>query len=123
MPKSPKISEAEWEILKVLWKQAPQTANELADLLAPKNDWSPCTVKTLINRLVAKGVLGRVKEGRAFLFRPLVKEADCVLAATESFLDRVFDGSLNPMLARLVEHKKLTRKQIDELKRILEEKD
>ena len=122
MPTPPRISEAEWEILKVLWKQAPQTANELADLLAPRHDWSPCTVKTLINRLVAKRVLGRVKEGRAFLFRPLVKEADCVLAATESFLDRVFDGSLNPMLARLVEHKKLTRKQIDELKRILDEK-
>jgi BlaI family transcriptional regulator, penicillinase repressor len=122
MPKSSKISEAEWEVLKVLWKQAPQTANELADLLAPKNHWSPCTVKTLINRLVTKGIVGRVKEGRAFLFRPLVKETDCVLAATESFLDRVFDGSLNPMLARLVEHKKLTRKQIDELKRILDEK-
>jgi BlaI family penicillinase repressor len=122
MPNSPRISEAEWEIMKTLWKRAPQTANELAERLAPKNHWSPCTVKTLINRLVAKGILGRAKQGRAFLFRPLVKEADCVLAATESFLDRVFDGSLNPLLARLVEQRKLTRKQIDELKRILEEK-
>jgi BlaI family transcriptional regulator, penicillinase repressor len=122
MPKFPKISEAEWEVMKVLWKESPHTANELADLLAPKNQWSPRTVKTLINRLVAKGALGRVKEGRAFLFRPLVKEADCALAATESFLDRVFDGSLNPMLTHLVERNRLSRKQIDQLKRILDEK-
>jgi BlaI family transcriptional regulator, penicillinase repressor len=64
MPQSyPRICDAEWDVVKALWKQAPQTANELADVLALPNDWSPRTVKTLINRLVVKGVLGRVKQG------------------------------------------------------------
>lgn len=121
MPELPKISEAEWEVMKALWRRSPQTANELADSLAPQNEWNPLTVKTLINRLVAKGVVGYKKEGRAFQFRPLFKESDCVLAATESFLERVFNGSLNPMLTHLVQNKKLSRKQIAELKRILEE--
>ncbi|MCL5099296.1 MAG: BlaI/MecI/CopY family transcriptional regulator [Candidatus Omnitrophica bacterium] len=121
MAQYPRISEAEWEILKALWKRAHQTANELAERLAPKNDWSPRTVRTRINRLFAKGALKRVKRGRAFQFKPRVQESECVLAATESFLDRVFDGHLNPMVAHLVEHKKLTRRQIDELKRILDE--
>lgn len=121
MPDLPKISEAEWEVMKALWARSPQTANELAEALAPANEWNPLTVKTLINRLVAKGVVGYTKEGRAFQFRPLLKESECVLAATASFLERVFNGSINPMLTHLVQHKKLSREQIAELKRILEE--
>ena len=117
----PRISEAEWEVMKALWQRSPQTANELADAVAPPNEWNPLTVKTLINRLVRKKVIGRVKEGRAFLFHPLIRQADCAVAATESFLDRVFNGSLNPMLTYLDQQKKLSRKQIAELKRILKE--
>jgi len=107
--------------MKALWQRTPQTANELADAVAPPNEWNPLTVKTLINRLVRKKVIGRVKEGRAFLFHPLIRQADCAVAATESFLDRVFNGSLNPMLTYLVQQKKLSRKQVAELKRILED--
>jgi len=121
MSEFPRISEAEWEVMKALWERSPQTANELAEALAPANEWNPLTVKTLVNRLVAKGALGYTKKGRSFQFRPLVKESDCVLAETESFLERVFNGSINPMLTHLVRHKKLTRKQIAELKKILEE--
>lgn len=121
MPDLPKISESEWEVMKALWQRSPQTANELAEAVAPVNDWNPRTVKTLINRLVQKKVVGRTKEGRAFLFHPLIQQADCAVAATESFLDRVFNGSLNPMLSFLVQGKKLSRKQIAELKRILDE--
>ena len=121
MPDPPKISEAEWEVMKALWRRSPQTANELADAVAPPNEWNPRTVKTLINRLVRKKVVGRTKQGRAFLFHPLIQQRHCYMAATESFLDRVFNGSLNPMLTFLVQHKKLTRKQIAEIKRILDE--
>jgi BlaI family transcriptional regulator, penicillinase repressor len=121
MSSVPRISEAEWKVMKALWKRNPQTANELAEALAPQNDWNPLTVKSLIRRLVAKGAIGRVKQGRAYLFRPLIAESAGMLAATESFLDRVFNGSLNPMLTHLIRNKKLSRKQIKSLKKILAE--
>ena len=85
--------------------------------------WHPKTAKALLNRLVRKGALGFKKEGRAYLYRPLVKEKDCVDAASESFLERVFGGSLKPMLAHFVEHKKLSDVEIRELRRVLENQD
>ncbi|MBI4663200.1 MAG: BlaI/MecI/CopY family transcriptional regulator [Verrucomicrobia bacterium] len=123
MPHLPKISEAEWEVMKALWQRSPQTANELAEAVAPPNEWNPLTVKTLINRLVRKKAIGRTKQGRAFLFHPLIQQADCAVAETESFVERVFNGSLNPMLTFLVQRKKLSRGQIAELKKILEEEE
>ena len=119
----PKISETEWEVMKVLWAKAPLSAGEIiAALTAVDPTWHPKTAKTLLNRLVKKKALGYQKEGRAYLYRPLVKETDCALAESESFLDRVFGGSLKPMLAHLVERKKLTAAEIRELKQLLDEK-
>ena len=81
--------------------------------------WHPKTAKAFLNRLVRKGALGFKQEGRAYLYRPLVKEEDCVAAASESFLERVFGGSLTPMLAHFVERKKLSEDEIRELRRLL----
>ena len=67
--------------------------------------------------------LGYKQEGRAYLYRPLVGETDCALAESESFLDRVFGGSLKPMLAHFVEQKRLSAAEIRELKRLLEDKE
>lgn len=122
MKKVPRISETEWRVMKVVWAMGPCAASEIiAELTRQDAAWHPKTAKTLLNRLVAKGALGFTKEGRAYLYRPLVKEEDCVAAASESFLERVFGGSLKPMLAHFVERKKLTRAQIEELKRLLDE--
>jgi BlaI family penicillinase repressor len=77
-------------------------------------------VKAFINRLVKKRVLGFRKEGRAYLYRPLVREGECVDAVSESFLERVFGGSLKPMLAHFVERKKLSVTEVRELKELLE---
>lgn len=124
MKEMPNISETEWEVMKVLWAKAPASAAEVIDALtAADPTWHPKTAKTLLNRLVKKKALGYEKEGRAYLYRPLVKEKDCALAESESFLDRVFGGSLKPMLAHLVERKKLSAAEIRELKRLLEGKE
>ena len=121
MKPMPKISETEWEVMQVLWAKSPRSAGEIIDsLVAADSTWHPKTAKTLLNRLVKKKALGYEKQGRAYLYRPLVKEADCALAESESFLDRVFGGSLKPMLAHLVERKKLSAAEIRELKRLLE---
>ena len=123
MKNVPKISETEWEVMKVLWAEAPLSAEQIIEKLAAQDDWHPKTAKTLLNRLVKKKALGFEKDGRAYLYHPLVKEAECVKAASDSFLDRVFGGSLTPMLAHFVERKKMSPEQIRELKRLLARKE
>jgi len=118
----PRISENEWKIMKVVWTKAPCSAGEIIQVLSGTGpDWHPKTIKTFLNRLVSKKALGFSKEGRAYLYRPLVTEQECVDAVSESFLDRVFGGSLKPMLAHFVERKKLSAKEIADLRKILED--
>ena len=119
----PKISETEWEVMKVLWANSPLSADEIIAQLATQDAWHPKTAKTLLNRLVKKKALGFEKEGRAYLYHPLVKEVECVKAASDSFLARVFGGSLTPMLAHFVEQKKMSPGEIRALKRLLDRKD
>ena len=107
--------------MQVLWTKTPLSAAEvIAALTATDPTWHPKTAKTLLNRLVKKNALGYEKVGRAYLYRPLVIEADCALAESESFLDRVFGGSLKPMLANFVERKKLSAAEIRELRQLLD---
>lgn len=122
MTQKRKISEAEWQVMKVLWQEAPLCAQEVSDRLAGTISWNPKTVKTLINRLVAKKVLGFKKTGRLHFFEPLVTETECALEASESFLERVFGGSLQPMVAQFVRHQKLSARDIAELQEILRNK-
>jgi len=119
----PRISETEWEVMKVLWAKAPLSAQEIIEALSQQDVWHPKTVKTLLNRLVRKKALGFTQEGRAYLYRPLVAEGECVSAVSASFLERVFGGSLKPMLAHFVHRRKLSAKEIQELKRLLEGKE
>ncbi len=122
-PTVPRISESEWAVMKVLWSQAPCSAGEVISALSRTDpNWHPKTVKTFLNRLVRKQALGFRKEGRAYVYRPLVTEQECVNAVSESFLGRVFGGSLKPMLAHFVEQNKLSAREIQELKELLEQK-
>ncbi len=122
MKKIPRISESEWEVMKVLWARGPCPAWQIIEALAGVDaSWHPKTVKTYLTRLVNKKALGFRKEGRAYLYRPLVSERECVDSASESFLARVFGGSLKPMLAHFVEHKKLSAEEIRELRNLLKE--
>ena len=124
MKKIPRISETEWELMKAIWANAPCSADQIIEALTRRDpSWHPKTVKAFLNRLVRKKALGFSKEGRAYLYRPLVREEDCVEAASQSFLERVFGGSLRPMLAHFVERKKLSATEIRELKQLLEDQE
>ncbi|OGV49454.1 MAG: transcriptional regulator [Lentisphaerae bacterium GWF2_52_8] len=118
MKEMPKISEAEWEVMTVLWKRQPMAAHEIIKEL-PAKKWHPKTVKTLIARLVKKGAVSFKNEGRTYLYRPMIKEKDCVIDESQSFLNRLFGGALAPMVAQFVENKKLSEEEIRELERIL----
>lgn len=116
----PNISEAEWRVMQVIWRRGPLTGNEVVEALADA-DWSPRTVKTLLNRLVKKKALSYSPEGRHYRYYALVDEAVCKRAETKAFLRRVYGGSLKPMLAHFLEEEELNEAEIEELKRLLEE--
>lgn len=123
MSHTPRISEAEWEIMKICWGRSPISAQDIIDQLVAQDDWHPKTVKTLLNRLVKKRALGFEKDGRAYLYHPLVTEKDCVSAESKSFLDRVFGGSLTPMLTHFAESRRLSASEIAELKTLLKQQE
>lgn len=121
MPALPRISDTEWEIMRVVWDRNPITAAEIIDKLSEGDpSWHPVTAKTLLNRLVKKGALGFLVDGRTYWYKPLVKEKECVNAASASFLGRVFSGSLSTMVAHFVEQRRLTPKQTRELRKLLD---
>ena len=120
MKESPKISEAEWEVMRVVWRRYPIAGAEVIAALSKTNrDWHPKTVRTLLGRLVKKAALKAEQEKRGNVYTPLVTERECLATASESFLERFFGGSLKPMLAYFAAQKKLTPMALDELHRIL----
>lgn len=117
-----RVSEAEWIVMKIIWKEFPLTAADIIKHLDGKMAWHPKTVKTLLHRLAGKKVLGTEKQGREYLFRPLISEAQCVKTEAQSFMNRVFDGALHPMLVHFVKNERLSKEEIQELQKILREK-
>ena len=122
MQERPKISEAEWEVMKVLWGKSPQTANQVVQALTEKTSWKPKTIKTLLNRLAGKKAIGFEKNGREYLYKPLLSEDECVRAETRSFIDRTGPKALKPMLAAFIEEQDLSDVEITELRQLLEQK-
>jgi len=120
---APRISDTEWEVMRAVWNRHPATGNEIIDRLSARNSaWHPKTVRTLLARLVRKKALSYKAEGRTYLYSPLVTEQECVAAVSDSFLGRVFGGSLRPMLAYFVEQEKLTKADLAELNELLEKR-
>jgi BlaI family penicillinase repressor len=122
MKNIPRISESEWQVMRVLWSNSPSTANKIVEALSKKTSWKPKTIKTLINRLVQKKAIDFEKKGREYLYFPVATEADCVKAESRNFLQRVYGGSLKPMLAAFIEEENLSAEDIKELKKILAKK-
>lgn len=113
------ISQAELEVMKVLWQQSPRTANEVVEVLADASEWHEKTVKTLLNRLVAKGAVSFEKDGRAYLYSPVVQQADYTQRESMSFIQRVFSGRLAPLVAGFAEQKQLNAEDVAELKLLI----
>ena len=123
MRRTPKISEAEWEVMKALWERSPLTANDIVETLSKRTRWQRETIRTLINRLVQKKAVAFEKEGRQHHYYPVFAETECVKAETRSLLKRLRVGALEPMLAALVEEQRLSAEQIARLREILNGKD
>lgn len=115
----PQISEAEFEVMKIVWKYAPINTNEITERLLQTTVWSPKTIQTLIKRLVTKGVLSYEKQGRVFVYTPLVRESEYINQESDSFLDRYYDGDITSMLSSYLENHKLSETEINSLRSLL----
>ena len=122
MNKIPKISDSEWEVMKVLWKKSPLTSSQIIEILKEYSSWNPKTIHTLISRLVNKDAI-RVKKGEPFyLYSPNISEEECRKVETKSFIKKVYNGSINLLISNFIKDEKLSWKEIDELKQILDDK-
>lgn len=117
------ISDAESVVMHVLWAHHPLTADEIIAALAQVQQWQEATIKTLINRLLKKGAIEAEQDGRRYRYTPLLQRDAWVRRKSESLLDRLFDGRVAPLVAHFSAYRKLSKKDIAELKRLIEEMD
>lgn len=122
MRELPQISEAEFEVMKVVWKYAPINTNEITEKLTQTTNWSPKTIQTLIKRLVSKKALTYEKQSRVFVYTPLIKEDKYIRRESNTFLNRFYDGNITSMLVSYIEDDKLSETEIDTLRSLLSEK-
>ena len=117
------ISAAESLVMEALWRRQPLTAEEIFAEVAGEQGWAEGTLKTLLARLHKKGAVSAEKDGRRFLYRPLVARADYVESESQGLLDRLFDGRLAPLVSHFSKREKLNPEDVAELRRLLEKID
>ena len=123
MKKAIRITEAEWEVMAVVWDQSPVAASTVVEVVEDRKQWTLATVRTLLRRLVNKGALQQETEGKRYIYTPLISMAECVQRESESFLDRVLGRAPSEAILHLVKRAELSDKDIQELRRILKEKE
>ncbi len=120
-PALPSISDAEWVVMAEFWRLGRASAKDVVAALAGRQEWKPRTVQSLINRLVGKGALTFEQHGREYIYRPAVEESRCVHEASRTFVDRVFSGRLAPLLASFLKEEKVSRSELEEIRKLIEE--
>ena len=114
------ISEAESVVMDVLWQHQSCAAEDVVTALATSQDWQEATIKTLLNRLLKKGAIAATKDGRRYLYSPTLRREDWVLGESQGLLERLFDGRIAPLVAHFSQQQKLSRKDIAELRKLLD---
>jgi BlaI family transcriptional regulator, penicillinase repressor len=118
----PQISEAELEVMKILWELQDATSTQVVERFAGTSDWKPKTIHTLITRLVTKeAVIAKKIDGKSYLYSPNISEDHYKSYANKSFLQKLYNGSLNLMLSSFIKEQKLSKEEIDKLKKLLDE--
>jgi BlaI family transcriptional regulator, penicillinase repressor len=117
------ISEAESVVMQVIWRTNPIATEDVIAALAHKEEWREPTIKTLLNRLFKKGALSAQRDGRRYLYSPVLKREQWLAAESKGFLDRLFDGRVAPLVSHFSRHTKLSKKDIADLRRLIKELD
>ena len=118
-----RISNGESLVMEALWRRSPLAAEDIVAVLAKTNGWSQATVKTFINRLLKKKAIKAERDGRRYLYRPIMRRTDLITTESQGLLDRLFDGRLAPLVAHFSQSKKLSSEDIAELKRLIKDLD
>ncbi len=116
-----KLSDAEWKIMNLLWESAPRTMMQLTNALKDGTGWTKHTVMSFLKRMEEKGALHHEEGGKAKLYYPDLKREEASLQETEEFLERVFQGRMGMMLNTMVQQQALSREDLEELHKILED--
>jgi len=119
MAQIPRISEAEWVVMEVVWRKNPVTALEVVQQLTAHKQWQDQTIRTMLRRLIRKKALSYKAEGKVYYYKPAVSREQCVRGESQSFLERVFGGTAQPLLLQLMQETKLSAREIAELKQVL----
>ena len=114
------ISDAESRVMDVLWQRAPQTSEDIVAVLREPTGWHEKTIRTLLNRLLRKGAVSAQKDGRRFLYSPLLRREVWQQQESRSLLDRVFGGKVAPLLTHFSQHETLSTKEVAELRKLID---
>ena len=117
------INETEWDLLDVLWKVERATAREVAEALEKKRGWAVSTVKTLLDRMVQKALVGARQVGNVWEYTPAVRPVDARRSAWADLVEKAFGGSVAPALHFLAKDAKLSKKELAELRALLDAKE
>lgn len=120
-PNHERITDAEHAVMEVLWERERQTATEVCEAIGQQRDWSLATVKTLLARLVQKGALDAVPDGRRYLYTPKIAREAYVGGESRRLVDRLFGGSAASLVAHLAETEALTGDDLAEIEVLLKE--
>ncbi len=113
------LTEAEWEIMKVVWEKEPCAAGTVQESLAGSRDWAYSTVKTTMDRMAEKGFLHIQRIRNLQLFKSCVSEVDAKRGEFRKMLKRAFDGALTPMMQFLIEHEGLSKDESAQLRKLV----
>jgi BlaI family penicillinase repressor len=116
-----RLSDAEWTIMRVVWRRAPASARDVVDEIAPATGWAYTTVKTMMARLVEKGALAERKRGHVSLYEPRVTEQAARRSALESLVDRAFGGMFGSLVQHLVAEERLSARDVEALRRLMDD--
>ncbi|WP_024345453.1 BlaI/MecI/CopY family transcriptional regulator [Lacrimispora indolis] len=115
----PQISEAEYEVMKVLWNDAPISTNDVTEKLTKTTSWNPKTIHTLLKRLVQKGAVTYRKEGRVFVYTPIVEKKEYLKKENDHFLNRFYNGKISGMVTNYINSDHVSREDLAELRKLL----
>ena len=116
------ISEAEWEVMRVVWSNVHTTSKFVIDTLGEEKSWTPSTIKTLLSRLVEKGFLETTKQGNKFLYSAKCVEDECLEILTQNFLERICERRTHIIVKNIIETDNLSKSNIGEIIELLQEK-
>ncbi len=117
----PQITDSEWIVMKVLWEESPLLSRDIIKRVGKKSTWNNKTIETLLRRLVDKGAVGfSLINSKVREYFPLVSHEECEKVESETFLKKVYDGSVSMLMAGLLKHQKVSQEELEKLKKLID---